>query len=122
MANRALFSLCWPCGSPTGGRLLLRLIHQCDLMRFLLTYFDNQIIKCYKYLIDVQADIVWGWVARPHMSVGGKHHYNDAALLLTKQMHFFFSKLATVNTIDVASRFHYNTLLFQLMTNFFSKI
>lgn len=32
------------------------------------------------------------------------------------------SKLATVNTIDVAGRFHYNTLLFQLMTNFFSKI
>lgn len=32
------------------------------------------------------------------------------------------SKLATVNTIDAAGRFHYNTLLFQLMTNFFSKI
>lgn len=96
MANRALFSLCWPCGSPTGGGLLLRLIHQCDLMRFLLTYSDNQIIKCYKYLIDVQADIMWGWVARPHMSVGGKHHikhqqqHHDAALLLTEQMHFFF--------------------------------
>lgn len=31
-------------------------------------------------------------------------------------------KLAVVNNIDVAGRFHYNTLLFQLMTNFFSKI
>lgn len=58
-------------------------------MRFLLTYFDNQIIKCYKYLIDVQADIMWGWVTHPQTSVGGKHHYNDAALLLTKQIYFF---------------------------------
>lgn len=28
------------------------------------------------------------------------------------------SKPAVVNTIDVAGRFHYNTLLFQLMINF----
>lgn len=38
-----------------------------------------------------------------------------------KKTHTAQRKLATVNTIDVAGRFHYNTLLFQLMTNSFSK-
>lgn len=66
-----------------------------------------------------------GWLALT-CQWGGKHHYSDAALMLTKQIHLQKSmeqsKLATVNTIDVASGFHYNTLLFQLMTNFFSTI